>query len=142
MTPGPDRRLGPVERTRLTLEILVTYARARRLMHAVDLATALERLRGTPPPPGTPLPAGELSVHVAQRMGRAVMLVLARLPTDRRCLIRSLVVSALLARRGIEGQLVIGVRPQASEPFKAHAWVELGDRPILPTEGYSRLHAL
>jgi hypothetical protein len=55
---------------------------------------------------------------------------------------QALVLSALLARRGIGSELVIGVRPGPS--FAAHAWVELEGR-ILPAGtdvDYRRLAAL
>jgi hypothetical protein len=41
----------------------------------------------------------------------------------------------MLARRGIDSVLVIGVKMQPS--FSAHAWVESGGRPLLPPLDYS-----
>ncbi len=60
------------------------------------------------------------------------------LPTDSRCLVRSLVLTRLLGRRGVPSSLVIGVM---SEPqFAAHAWVEHGGAPLLsPGTGFQRL---
>jgi hypothetical protein len=65
--------------------------------------------------------------------------VLERLPSDSRCLTRSLVVTRVLARRGIGASLVIGVAPAPN--FAAHAWVELDGVPLLPAleSTYSRL---
>jgi hypothetical protein len=65
----------------------------------------------------------------ALRLGRAVVRTLAVLPADSRCLMRSLVLTGMLARRGSPGALVIGVKP--GEVFGAHAWVELDGRPLL-----------
>jgi hypothetical protein len=64
------------------------------------------------------------------------------LPTDTRCLTRSLVLSRLLARRAIPSTLVIGVRSEPS--FLAHAWVEHGGSAVLPTnrDVYQRLAEL
>jgi hypothetical protein len=47
-------------------------------------------------------------------------------------LTRSLVLTRLLARRGIPSTLVIGVRSQPS--FVAHAWVEYRGSALLPAE--------
>jgi hypothetical protein len=44
---------------------------------------------------------------------------------------RSLVLTALLSRRGIASTLVIGVRPGGE--FGAHAWVEHEGAPLLPS---------
>ena len=129
----------PLKRARLVGEVLATYQRARRLMRNTDLATALGELRAHEPS-GGPEPAD--SLFVAARLGRAVTLVLARLPTDKRCLIRSLVLSSMLARRQIPASLVLGVRPDASEPFLAHAWVEHEGIPVTHDQGYNRLHEL
>ena len=52
---------------------------------------------------------------------------------DSRCLMQSVVLVAMLARRGAEASLVIGVRPGVD--FGAHAWVELAGRALLPTFG-------
>jgi hypothetical protein len=78
------------------------------------------------------------------RLGRshlsnAVERVLSKLPTDSRCLVRSLVLLWLLERRGTTGTLVIGVSPKPE--FEAHAWVEHEGRPLLPSgEGqYARM---
>ena len=129
----------PLKRARLVGEVLATYRRARRLMRNADLPTALRELRAHESSAG-PEPAD--SLFVAARLSRAVTLVLARLPTDKRCLIRSLVLSSMLARRQIPASLVLGVRPEASEPFLAHAWVEHAGVPLIPDEGYNRLHEL
>jgi hypothetical protein len=76
----------------------------------------------------------------ARRLGRAVQRTLRLLPTDSRCLIRSLVLTRLLARRSIPNTLVIGVRKTGE--FEAHAWIEHGGQPILPAGEYTRLTEL
>jgi len=56
------------------------------------------------------------------RLGEAVGKTLRHLPFDARCLMRSLVLTSLLAQRGIESSFVIAVKPESE--FIAHAWVE------------------
>jgi hypothetical protein len=62
------------------------------------------------------------------------------LPTDSRCLVQSLVLSRLLATRGIPSTLVIGARSDST--FMAHAWVEHGGYPLLPQEGFEEYRLL
>ena len=69
-----------------------------------------------------------------RRLAAAAVRVLERLPGDSRCLTRSLVVLAMLARRGIDVRLVLAARPTPT--FAAHAWVERGGRPLLPTRDF------
>ena len=75
----------------------------------------------------------------ARHLGNAVTRTLAVMPGDTRCLARSLVLTRLLARRGIPAKLVIGVR--ASPSFLAHAWVEHAGGPVLAPgdESFGRL---
>ena len=77
--------------------------------------------------------AGECDAAMARRLGRMTEQVLRLLPTDTRCLIRSLVVLRLVHRRGGAGRLVIGATSPSS--FKAHAWVEVGGSPVMDTGG-------
>jgi hypothetical protein len=46
---------------------------------------------------------------------------------------RSLVLTRVLARRGIDSRLVIGVHP--GERFAAHAWLEHDGAALLPAGG-------
>jgi len=70
---------------------------------------------------------------LAYRLAWAVERVLARLPTDSRCLYRTLVLAGLLARRGIPVRVVIGVCTQPH--FTAHSWIERDGEALLPTGG-------
>ena len=132
---------GPLPRGQklaLAAEIVVAYGRTRWSLRRSDLRGALADLRA----PGA-TPARDVdSTRTGLRLGRAVVRTLALLPTDSRCLMRSLVLTNLLARRGIESRLVLGVRP--GEGFAAHAWVEHGSAPLLdPGENeFQRLAAL
>ena len=74
---------------------------------------------------------------VAVRLGFVVAKVLGPLPFDSRCLMRSLVLTAMLARRGIPSAVVIGVEPEPE--FAAHAWVEADGVAVLPPGRYGRV---
>lgn len=120
------------------MEILRAYGRVRWLLFAKDLPCALAALRSRHDAglrfAGDP----DLARVIGARLGWAVVRVLSVLPTDNRCLMRSLVLTELLARRGIDSKLVIGV--DSGSRFRAHAWVEKEGAPLLGTEDvYRRL---
>lgn len=130
----PLQLSGPLstgQKTSLSLEVLRTYLRVRWLLARRGLPEAVRILRG-----------GLASHRVggseqqrrasAARYGRTVVRILRLLPTDGRCLMRSLVLATLLARRGIFSTVVIGVRPDPS--FAAHAWIEVDGQPVLATD--------
>lgn len=54
-----------------------------------------------------------------------------------RCLARSFVLQAMLARRGVPSTLRIGVRKEDGR-FEAHAWVEHEGRPLAEREDVER----
>lgn len=122
--------LGPRQRAELAAEIVLAYLRARRELRKAPIEQVVERLRAGSSPAGEgPEPLAE-----AQRLGRAVVRTLRLLPGDTRCLRRSLVLTQLLARRGITARLVIGAR--TAPDFLAHAWVEHSGVPVLsPADG-------
>jgi Transglutaminase-like superfamily len=134
-TPSSADPLPRLAKVALTLEILATYVRARWLLLRHDLPATLLRLRGTDDVAGVTTYA-----FSALRLSHAVTRVLAALPMDAKCLVRSLVLTAVLSRRGIASTVVIGVRP--GDSFAAHAWVETSGRAILPRQDYARLHTL
>ena len=113
----------------LGAEILVAYAVVRRRLWRTEFPEALAAIRRTR---ARVVTAGDPTA-TGKRLGRAVARVLRLLPTDSRCLMQSLVVVRLLARRGIEARLVLGV--SGPDEFVAHAWVERGGVPLLPTGG-------
>jgi len=124
----PARRLSLSERWRLAGEIILAYLRVRRELRRSPIAAALAGLR--PDPPGAREAAGAVPLSEARRLGRAVARTLTLIPGDTRCLTRSLVLTRLLARRGIPAKLVIGAR--ATPRFSAHAWVECDGEAVLP----------
>lgn len=132
--PELAKPLGGRRKLQLAAEVYVAYCHVRWWLRRHEIAEVVRRLRGW----------GRADVGVASfdgddvrqvylsglRLGRAVIHSLQLLPTDSRCLMRSLVLTGLLARRGIASSLIIGVR---SEPeFAAHAWVEHAGEPLLP----------
>jgi Transglutaminase-like superfamily len=119
-------RLSYRGRARLAVEILAAYAQARRVLRRVPISTVVADLRSGSPSAAQPAPH---SLQEARRLGRAVARVLAYVPGDTRCLVRSLVLTRLLARRGIEAKLVIGAR--TAPRFLGHAWVEHDGNPVL-----------
>jgi hypothetical protein len=126
-------RFGLATKARLAAEILGTYIRARWLLWRRPLPEAVAALRCLS---GTA--ADEQWQATGIRLGRAVGKTLARLPFDSRCLVSSLVLTSMLARRGIDSRLVIGVGVEPS--FSAHAWVECGGSPLLrPLDDANRL---
>lgn len=124
-------------RLALIAEVLRAYVRVRWSLWRKGLPHTLSTARlgidkVDPPEESTRQLAG-------RRVAWATIRVLDVLPSDSRCLTRSLVLADLLAKRGIESSLVIGVAPAPN--FAAHAWVEVDGVPLLPPAEwqYSRL---
>ena len=141
MEPSSPLRIAPlrpVAKVALAAEILAEYVPSWWILgrpNVVEMVSAARDVRPTKPR----VPA-ELEHALARRLGRAVVMTLRLLPTDSRCLIRSLVLTRLLARRAIPNTLVIGVRKEPD--FEAHAWIEHEGRPVLPAGAYTRLTEL
>ena len=116
------------DKVRLAGEIVADYVRARWLLRRSGLPGAVAALRAHPAAGEDGSGAADARVS-GLRLGRAVGRTLGALPADSRCLVRSLVLTGLLARRGLSSTLVIGVRPDPE--FAAHAWVECAGEPLL-----------
>lgn len=113
---------------RLAFEVLAAYLQARRALKGSSIAAVVASLRA-----GSGAVERADGLSEARRLGNAVSRALSVLPGDTRCLMRSLVLTRLLARRGIPAMLVIGARP--APDFLAHAWVEHDGQPVLSTGG-------
>jgi hypothetical protein len=124
-------RLGPLSRLALSAEILGVYARVRRELRRTDIRAAIARLRAPALARPPSAASGALGYASGVRLGKAAASVLGPLPVESGCLQLSLVLCSLLARRGVQSSIVIGVRP--GDDFGAHAWVELDGRPLLPS---------
>ena len=123
-------------RLRVAVEIVATYTRVRMRMLRGDVRDVVDGLRLG----ATDLHDSYDAYRIGRRLGQPVRRTLDPLPWDSRCLMRSLVLLRMLARRGVVCRLVIGVRP--GEKFEAHAWIEHDGHPLLPTLGYERLTVL
>lgn len=133
----PERRLTLPAKALLSVEILGAYARVRWLLHHRDLPAVVAAIEEQAPA-SSPTSRPSAPYRVGVRLARSSLRCLTALPADSRCLTHSLVLMALLARRGIASKLVIGVRP--GDDFAAHAWLERDGKPLLPGgETYTRL---
>jgi len=128
------RRLTLREKLALIIEILTAYVTMWRTLGRPDVLGMAAKARDVSHGPRLTDP---LEHQVARRLGKVVGKVLRVLPTDSRCLIRSLVLVRILSRRAIPSTIVIGVRKDSD--FEAHAWVEHDGEPILPAGPYTRL---
>jgi hypothetical protein len=129
--PNPEPR---GRRLRLAVEIIAAYAHARHALRRAPIADVVAGLRARPEPVAGAVCPADATLEQARRLGHAVTRLLALVPGDTRCLVRSLVLTRLLARRGIPAKLVIGAR--SAPDFLAHAWVEHAGAPLLdPGDG-------
>jgi len=95
---------------------LAGFARSRRLSN-----------RLCPGPTRPPTPA-ELA-H-AESLARLVSIAGRHGPVHVACLGRAMLLELLLRRKGLDAQLVLGVRIDDRRELDAHAWVQLGDRAL------------
>lgn len=80
----------------LAIEIVATYVQVRARLRNAPLPTTVASLRGC-----SPLNGSAEALEEAVRLGHAVRRTLRLLPTGGDCLTQSLVLTKLLARRGI-----------------------------------------
>ena len=137
---APSPRLRPGQRLVLGAEIVRAYLTVRRLSSRRKLPAVVVALRQSPAVGNLPLPDPRVD---GIRLGRAVMRALVLTPGGTRCLMRSLVLLRLLARRGIvDSELIVAVQPGPAI-LDAHAWVELEGLALLPPgNGHERLLVL
>ena len=115
------------QRALLTAGVMVSAVRAGlTLLSFETLRKHLARLARAPSARRAPVTPAEVETIVwsLQTAGRT-------LPAAGRCLIEALAGHVLLGRRGVETDLRIGVTRAADGTFKAHAWLEKGDRVVL-----------
>jgi hypothetical protein len=124
------RRLGVLARVRLACEITATYVTVRRLLRRSTLPETVHELRlGTIDVEHRDPETLSLGRHLAWATVRTIAL----LPADSRCLMRALVLTHVLARRGLGSSFILSATPEPT--FEAHAWVELGGEPLLAPGG-------
>jgi hypothetical protein len=141
--PGRDAPLSVAGKLSLALEITSLYIQVRRRIQHQELDQVVAWLRRAGG--WGPRQLCDGSIH-QRRLAVAVARTLDVLPgADSRCLMRSLVLLGVLARRDLTTTLVIAVRePTRAVPVDAHAWVEHEGDPLLwPGEAsYERLLTL
>src|SRR5450432_432543 len=92
--------LATLERLCLAVEVLGAYVRVRWLVRKRGAVPAVSVLRrGLREPPA--VESDRERVVTALRFGRDVVKVLGLVPADSQCLMRSLVLTSMLARRGL-----------------------------------------
>ena len=126
--PHGDPQIGFAwhHKLRLSGEIVATYFYVRWLLARRPLPDVVAALRqGSRGETGE----AELAADGGWRYALSVVKTIRVLPADSRCLVRSLVLLSVLARRGGKTTLVIGVRSQPN--FGAHAWIEYKGSPLL-----------
>ncbi len=118
--------IGPLGRAALAGRVYLAYLRVRRGRRRTPLPALARELARSPRRPVRRQPPERLSraVHRCLHLG-------GRGPV---CLERSLVLLRLLAAQGERAELVIGLPPEPAG-HEAHAWVELGRRPVGPPPG-------
>lgn len=128
MTLSRWRQLSPAERRVFLQAVLLLPALALglRLLGLRRTQAGLARFSRPAAPPAAPVPA-------ARRLAYLVRAAAVHGPYRATCLPQALAVWGLLRRRGLTGELRIGVRKAAGQ-FEAHAWVEyqglvLNDQP-------------
>ena len=128
-----------MRKLRLALEILRGYIVVRWSLRRRGVTPTLASARC--PPGGVIALDGGNSRATAEWLAVGVRKTLGVLPLDSRCLIRSLVLTRLLARRGLDCTVVFAARTKPE--FMAHSWVEYRGVPLLPMgDGFHRLKEL
>jgi hypothetical protein len=121
-----EHRLAPLARVRLAAEIAYTYVTVRRLLRRKTLPETVVALRlGS----RNSAPAAPAALALGRHLAWATVKTLGVLPADSRCLMRSLVLTRVMARRGLGCTFLLSARSQPE--FQAHAWVEYGGEPLL-----------
>ena len=71
-----------------------------------------------------------------QRVGWAVNAARRHVPWDAKCLVQAMTARSMLARRGVEGTVYLGLLKTAEGELKAHAWLRCGQRIVTGREGH------
>jgi hypothetical protein len=102
----------------------------RRLLRKDTLPKIVDQLRDCARPL---IRADAASLPVGRHLAWATVRTIGLLPADSRCLMRSLVLTRLLAAHGLSSTVVLSAAP--GPRFEAHAWVELAGEPLLKPGG-------
>jgi Transglutaminase-like superfamily len=129
-----NRSLLTTAKLSLAAEIVLVYARVRWVIRRYELPRAVTILRTQPQWRSRRLALSDGRAG-GFRLSAAVIRTLELLPVDSRCLMRSLVLLRLMARRRVDSELVIAVKPTGGLGLDAHAWVEIDGLPFLVPGG-------
>lgn len=130
-SPAWGPRIANAIRWRLrAVETIVALAAARILIRFFPFSWWRKALgtvgSGSLAPP--PVVLGETDRRAIRAIARDVAKWSRRLPFPILCLPRAMAARWMLARRGIDGRIVIGARAgQARKAFDLHAWLMVGD---------------
>ena len=116
------RRLSWGERW-LLIEALALLPLLSLGMRLLGLRRLHGTLAGLAPAPGPAAAGGSAGLSQARAVATLVQRAARHSPLGSTCLTRSLVLWWLLRRRGIAGEVCMGVAKEAAQ-FQAHAWVE------------------
>lgn len=101
--------------------IVVTFVPVRKILQPVPLRT-------------------EVTFGDPGRVGWAVETAGRIVPSGTNCLVRAIAGREMLARRGFNSQIRLGIAKESSNILKGHAWLECGDK-IITGEGEHRNYA-
>lgn len=114
----------PAKRRALSIEAVITLGIARLLVLCVPIRWIARRLeRQAAVSHAQPGEAGD----IAREVGWAVRAAAPRTPWKSACLAQALAGKWMLGRRGLHGQIRLGVAKDADGNLQAHAWLCAGD---------------
>lgn len=114
--------------------LLGRYRLALQRRSFAELTAALQHA----PVAAADAPLTPVQAQQARRIGYLVAAAASATPWRSRCLVQSLVAQRLLARRGIPGQILLGVGSDAPSGFGAHAWLRAGGEVVNGAAGHDQ----
>lgn len=76
----------------------------------------------------------ETDLASVQRVQQGVKIAAKRMPWNCKCYVQAIVARIMLARRGIDGTIYLGVRRGGERGIEAHAWVRSGSQVVTGAE--------
>jgi hypothetical protein len=73
--------------------------------------------------------------EVAKKVAWAVRVAGNKLPWHNRCLVRAVTAKGMLRRRGLGSTLYLGVRRGIDREVSTHAWLRVGELPLVGARG-------
>lgn len=74
--------------------------------------------------------------RLLRRVGWAVAAADRHVPWKAKCLVQAIAARWMLARRGVEGTIYLGMLKTSDNEFKSHAWMRCGRRIVTGRRGY------